>query len=147
MDIEKYTERARGFIQSAQMLAMRDGHPQLSPGHVLKVLLDDSEGLAAGLIDRAGGRSRDAWAAVDAWLAKQPKVSGNAAQPQATREMIRLFDAAESLADKAGDSYVTVERLLLALVIEKDSEAGQILAKAGVNAQNLNAAIEALRKG
>jgi ATP-dependent Clp protease ATP-binding subunit ClpB len=147
MNIEKYTERARGFIQSAQMLAMRDGHPQLSPGHVLKVLLDDPEGLAAGLIDRAGGRSRDALSAVDAWLGKQPKVSGSASQPQATREVIRLFDTAEQLAEKAGDSFVTVERLLLALVIEKDTEAGQILAKAGVNAQNLNAAIEALRKG
>jgi ATP-dependent Clp protease ATP-binding subunit ClpB len=147
MNIEKYTERARGFIQAAQMLAMREGHPQLSPGHVLKVLLDDPEGLAAGLIDRAGGRSRDALTAVELWLGKQPKVSGNAAQPQATRELIRLFDTAESLADKAGDSFVTVERLLLALVIEKDTEAGTILAKAGVSAQNLNAAIEALRKG
>jgi ATP-dependent Clp protease ATP-binding subunit ClpB len=147
MNIEKYTERARGFIQAAQMLAMREGHPQLSPGHVLKVLLDDPEGLAAGLIDRAGGRSRDALTTVELWLGKQPKVSGNAAQPQATRELIRLFDAAESLADKAGDSFVTVERLLLALVIEKDTEAGTILAKAGVSAQNLNAAIEALRKG
>jgi ATP-dependent Clp protease ATP-binding subunit ClpB len=147
MNIEKYTERARGFIQAAQLLATREGHPQLSPGHLLKVLLDDPEGLAAGLIDRAGGRSREALAAMEAWLAKQPKVSGAAAQPQATRELLRLFDTAEKAADKAGDSYVTVERLLLALVIEKDSEAGQILAKAGVTPQNLNAAIEALRKG
>src|SRR5215210_1419642 len=102
MNMEKFTERARGFIQSAQMLAMREGHPQLSPGHLLKVLLDDPEGLAAGLIDRAGGRSRDALAAIEVWLAKQPKVSGAASHPQATRELLRLFDTAEKAADKAG---------------------------------------------
>src|SRR4051794_21356790 len=147
MNIEKYTERARGFIQSAQMLAMREGHAQFVPGHVLKVLLDDPEGLAAGLIDRAGGRSREALQQIDGWIAHQPKVSGNAAQPQATRELIRLFDTAEKVADKAGDSFVTVERLLLALVLEKDSEAGKILSQAGVTPQALNAAIEALRKG
>jgi len=147
MNIEKYTERARGFIQSAQMLAMREGHPQFVPGHVLKVLLDDPEGLAAGLIDRAGGRSREALQQIEGWIAHQPKVSGNAAQPQATRELIRLFDTAEKVADKAGDSFVTVERLLLALVLEKDSEAGKILSQAGVTPQALNAAIEALRKG
>jgi ATP-dependent Clp protease ATP-binding subunit ClpB len=78
MNFEKYTERARGFVQAAQNLAVREGHPQLAPGHVLKVLLDDPEGLCAGLIDRAGGRSRDAHAAVEQWLAKQPKVSGAA---------------------------------------------------------------------
>ena len=91
MDFEKYTERARGFVQAAQNLAMREGHPQLSPGHVLKVLLDDPEGLCASLIDRAGGRSRDAHAAVEQWLSKQPKVSGSAAQPQATRELMLDF--------------------------------------------------------
>jgi len=147
MNFEKYTERARGFVQAAQNLAMREGHPQLSPGHVLKVLLDDPEGLCAGLIDRAGGRSRDAHAAVEQWLAKQPKVSGSAAQPQATRELMRFFDTAEKAAEKAGDSYVTVERMLLALAVEKDSEAGRILAQAGVTAQGLNTAINALRKG
>jgi ATP-dependent Clp protease ATP-binding subunit ClpB len=147
MNIEKYTERARGFIQSAQMLAMREGHPQLYPGHLLKVLLDDPEGLAAGLIDRAGGRSREALQQVEGWVGHQPKVSGNASQPQATRELLRLFDTAEKVAEKAGDSFVTVERLLLALVLEKDSEAGKILSQAGVTPQALNAAIEALRKG
>jgi ATP-dependent Clp protease ATP-binding subunit ClpB len=147
MNFEKYTERARGFVQAAQSLATREGHPQLAPGHVLKVLLDDPEGLCAGLIDRAGGRSREAHAAVEQWLAKQPKVSGSASQPQATRELMRFFDAAEKTAEKAGDSYVTVERMLLALAIEKDTEAGRILAQAGVTAQNLNAAINALRKG
>src|ERR1700761_505887 len=123
MNIEKYTERARGFIQSAQSLAMRDGHQQFSPLHMLKVLLDDSEGLAGGLIDRAGGQ---------VYLAP---------------ELARAFDAAEKAADKAGDSFVTVERLLLGLTLEKDSEAGKILSKGGVTPQNLNAAIESLRKG
>ncbi|TDR95890.1 ATP-dependent chaperone ClpB [Enterovirga rhinocerotis] len=147
MDIEKYTERARGFIQAAQMLAMREGNPQLQPGHLLKVLLDDPEGLCGGLIDRAGGRSADIRQAIEAWLAKQPKVSGNASQPQATREIVRVFDTAEEAAKKAGDSYVTVERLLLALAIEKDSDTGRLLAAAGVTAQGLNTAINALRKG
>src|SRR5918992_1662268 len=147
MNFEKYTERARGFVQAAQNLAMREGHPQLAPGHMLKVLLDDPEGLCAGLIDRAGGRSREAHAAVEQWLAKQPKVSGSASQPQATRELMRFFDTAEKAAEKAGDSFVTVERMLLALAVEKDPEAGRILAQAGVTAQSLNAAINALRKG
>ncbi len=147
MNFEKYTERARGFVQAAQNLAMREGHPQLQPGHLLKVLLDDSEGLCAGLIDRAGGQSRVALAQVEQWLAKQPKVSGNAAAPQATRELVRLFDTAESAAQKAGDSYVTVERLLLALAVEKDSEAGRALQAAGVTPASLNGAINALRKG
>ncbi len=84
MNFEKYTERARGFVQAAQNLAMREGHPQLQPGHMLKVLLDDPEGLCAGLIDRAGGQSRVALAQTEQWLAKQPKVSGNAAAPQTT---------------------------------------------------------------
>ncbi len=147
MNFEKYTERARGFVQAAQNLAMREGHPQLQPGHLLKVLLDDPEGLCAGLIDRAGGQSRVALAQTEQWLAKQPKVSGNASAPQATRELMRLFDTAEKAAEKAGDSYVTVERLLLALAVEKDSEAGRALQAAGVTPASLNAAINALRKG
>ncbi|MCJ2008875.1 ATP-dependent chaperone ClpB [Methylobacterium sp. J-092] len=147
MNFEKYTERARGFVQAAQNLAMREGHPQLQPGHLLKVLLDDPEGLCAGLIDRAGGQSRVALAQIEAWLAKQPKVSGNASQPQATRDLMRLFDTAEKAAEKAGDSYVTVERLLLALAVEKDTEAGKALVSAGVTPASLNGAINALRKG
>ena len=147
MNFDIYTERARGFVQAAQNLAMREGHPQLQPGHLLKVLLDDPEGLCAGLIDRAGGQSRVALAQTDQWLAKQPKVSGNASAPQATRELMRLFDTAEQAAKKAGDSYVTVERLLLALAVEKDSEAGRALQAAGVTPASLNGAINALRKG
>ncbi|MFL4983558.1 MAG: Clp protease N-terminal domain-containing protein, partial [Xanthobacteraceae bacterium] len=148
MNIEKYTERARGFIQSAQSLALREGHQQFAPEHILKVLLDDPEGLASGLIDRAGGRSREALLAVDSALSKLPKVSGGGAgQLYMAPATARLFDNAEKVAEKAGDSYVTVERLLLALALDKESEAGKILQRAGISAQNLNAAIEALRKG
>ena len=148
MNIEKYTERARGFIQSAQSLAMRDGHQQFSTLHVLKVLLDDSEGMAGGLIDRAGGNSRAILKATEDALKKLPKVSGSGAgQVYLAPELARAFDAAEKAADKAGDSFVTVERLLLGLTLDKESEAGSILRKGGVSPQNLNAAIEALRKG
>ncbi|WP_237477132.1 ATP-dependent chaperone ClpB [Lichenibacterium dinghuense] len=148
MNFEKFTERSRGFVQSAQSLAVREGHQQFTPEHVLKVLLDDNEGLAAGLIDRAGGRSRDAMQATEAALAKLPKVSGNGAgQVYLAPATARLFGEAESIATKAGDSFVTVERLLLALAIEKNTEAGRILAAAGVTPQTLNAAIEDLRKG
>jgi ATP-dependent Clp protease ATP-binding subunit ClpB len=148
MNIEKYTDRARGFVQSAQSLAQREGHQQFAPEHLLKVLLDDPEGLAAGLIDRSGGRSREALSAVEAALAKRPKVGGSGAgQLYLDPALARVFDTAEKSGEKAGDSFVTVERLLLALAIEKDSEAGKILSRAGVTPQNLNAAIEALRKG
>src|SRR5450432_1059408 len=148
MNIEKYTERARGFIQSAQSLAMRDGHQQFTSLHLLKVLLDDGEGLAGGLIDRAGGNSRAILKATEEALGKLPKVSGSGAgQIYLASDLARAFDAAEKAAEKAGDSFVTVERLLLGLTLEKDSDAGSILRKGGVTPQNLNAAIEALRKG
>jgi ATP-dependent Clp protease ATP-binding subunit ClpB len=148
MNFEKFTDRARGFVQSAQSLALREGHQQFTPEHLLKVLLDDPEGLAAGLIDRAGGQSRQALQAVEALLAKRPKVTGGGAgQIYLDPALARVFDAAEKAGEKAGDSFVTVERLLLALALEKASEAGKILAKAGVTPQNLNAAINALRKG
>jgi ATP-dependent Clp protease ATP-binding subunit ClpB len=148
MNIEKYTERSRGFIQSAQSLALREGHQQFTPEHVLKVLLDDPEGLAAGLIDRSGGNSRQALAGAEEALGKMPKVSGSGSgQVYLAASTARLFDSAEKIADKAGDSFVTVERLLLAIALEKDSDAGKILAKAGVTPQNLNSAIEQLRKG
>ncbi|HTV37027.1 MAG TPA: Clp protease N-terminal domain-containing protein, partial [Xanthobacteraceae bacterium] len=148
MNFDKYTDRSRGFVQSAQSLAQREGHQQFAPEHLLKVLLDDPEGLAAGLIDRSGGNSRQALAAVDAALAKRPTVSGGGAgQIYLDPALARVFDAAEKAGEKAGDSFVTVERLLLALALERNSEAGKILANAGVTPQNLNAAIEALRKG
>ncbi len=148
MDFEKFTDRARGFVQSAQSLTLREGQQQFATEHLLKVLLDDPEGLASGLIDRAGGRSREALAAVEAALAKLPKVSGSGAgQVYLAPALARVFDQAQKVAEEAGDSYVTVERLLLALALEKDSEAGKILARAGVTPQNLNEAINALRKG
>jgi ATP-dependent Clp protease ATP-binding subunit ClpB len=148
MNFEKYTDRSRGFVQAAQSLAQREGHQQFSPDHLLKVLLDDPEGLAAGLIDRAGGNSRAALAAVEEALAKRPKVSGGGAgQIYLDPALARVFDAAEKAGEKAGDSYVTAERLLLALAIEKGSEAAKILKDAGVTPQALNAAIEGLRKG
>src|SRR5471030_1870390 len=148
MNFEKYTDRAKGFVQSAQSMAMREGHQQFAPEHLLKVLLDDPEGLAAGLIDRSGGNSRQALKAVEAALAKIPKVSGaGAGQIYLAPATARVFATAEKAGEKAGDSFVTVERLLLALALEKDSEAGKILSKAGVTPQSLNAAIEALRKG
>src|SRR5271170_5127439 len=148
MNFDKYTDRSRGFVQSAQSLALREGHQQFAPEHLLKVLLDDPEGLAAGLIDRSGGNSRQALSAVEAALAKRPKDSGGGAgQVYVDPALARVFDTAEKAGEKAGDSFVTVERLLLALALEKGSEAGKILANAGVTPQNLNAAIEALRKG
>ena len=148
MNFDKYTDRSRGFVQSAQSLAQREGHQQFSTEHLLKVLLDDPEGLAAGLIDRAGGNSRGALAATEAVLAKRPSVSGGGAgQVYLDPALARVFDTAEKAGEKAGDSFVTVERLLLALALEKNSEAGKILKDAGVTAQSLNAAIEALRKG
>src|SRR5713101_1181192 len=148
MNIEKYTERARGFIQSAQSLAMRDGHQQFPTLHMLKVLLDGAAGLAGGLIDRAGGNSRAILKATEDALGKLPKVSGSGAgQIYLASDLARAFDAAEKAAEKAGDSFVTVERLLLGLTLEKNGEAGTILNKGGVTPQNLNAAIETLRKG
>ncbi len=148
MNFEKYTDRARGFVQSAQSLALREGHQQFSPDHLLKVLLDDPEGLAAGLIDRSGGNSRQALRDVEASLNKRAKVSGQGAgQVYLDPALARVFAAAEKAGEKAGDSFVTVERLLLALALEKDSDAGKTLATAGVTPQNLNASINALRKG
>ena len=147
MNLEKYTERARGFLQSAQTAALSRGHQQFLPEHVLKVLLDDDQGLCAGLIDRAGGRSREVLAAVDAALDKLPKVSGGSGQLYMAPGTARIFDTAEKIAEKAGDSYVTVERLLVAIALDKETDAGKFLAAAGVTPNALNAAINDLRKG
>ncbi len=148
MDFEKYTERARGFVQSAQSLATREGNQQFMPEHLLKVLLDDPEGLASGLINKAGGNAKEALTQTELALAKLPKVQGSGAgQLYIAPATARLFDNAEQIAKKAGDSYVTVERLLLALALEKGTEAAKILQSAGVTPQVLNAAIEDLRKG
>ena len=147
MNIEKYTERARGFIQSAQQMALGRGHQQFAPVHLLKVLMDDDQGLGSGLIDRSGGDSKAVRAGVEAALKKIPVVSGDGSQVYLSRELARVFETAESAAQKAGDSFVTVERLLLALVIDKDTDAGKILSSSGVTASALNQAIEAIRKG
>ncbi|MEC9367884.1 MAG: Clp protease N-terminal domain-containing protein, partial [Pseudomonadota bacterium] len=148
MDFEKYTDRARGFVQSAQSLALREGHQQFTPEHLLKVLLDDEEGLAAGLITRAGGRPKDALAATELALSKLPKVSGGGAgQVYLAPATARLFDNAQQIATKAGDSFVTAERLLLALAMQKDAQAAGILEKAGITPSSLNQAINDIRKG
>ena len=148
MDIEKYTERSKGFVQSAQNLALRSGHQRLTPEHLAKVLLEDKEGLCANLIRAAGGDPKIVLAQVEAELNKQPKVEGSGAgQVYLSPELARVFDQAEKIAEKAGDSYVTVERLLLALAMAKDTPSGKALAAGGVTPQSLNAAIEQLRKG
>ncbi len=148
MNLDKYTERTRGFIQSAQGLALREGHQQFTPEHILKCLLDDEQGLSSGLIEKAGGSARDAHVQTEIALSKLPKVQGGGAgQLYLAPTTARILDNAEKLAQKASDSFVTVERLLLAISMEKSSEAGKILASAGVSPQALNSAIEALRKG
>jgi ATP-dependent Clp protease ATP-binding subunit ClpB len=148
MDFEKFTDRAKGFIQAAQGLALREGHQQFGTDHLLKVLIDDPEGMSAGLIERAGGRPAEALAATEAQLAKRPKVSGGGAgQVYLAPELARVFDAAQKIADKAGDKFVTVERLLLALAMEPASDAGRVLQAAGATPTSLNAAINDIRKG
>ncbi len=148
MNFDNYSERAKGFIQSAQTLALTRGHQQFAPEHLLKVLLDDEEGLAAGLIDKAGGRSRDALAGVERLLAALPQVSGGGAgQLYLAAPLAKVFAEADQLAKKAGDSFVTVERLLMALAMEKDAKTAQVLKDAGVTPVALNRAVEALRQG
>jgi ATP-dependent Clp protease ATP-binding subunit ClpB len=148
MDLERFTERSRGFLQAAQSLAQRTGHQRLTPEHVLKVLLDDKEGLAAGLLRRCGASPEKALAATEAELARLPKVEGSGAgQIYMVPETARFLDAAQKLAEKAGDGYVTAERLLLALALASGTPAARIIADAGATPQTLNAAIEDLRKG
>ena len=133
MNFERYTDRARGFVQSAQSLALRENHQQFSAEHLLKVLLDDPEGLAAGLISRAGGDPGQVLREVELSLSRRPKVSGGGAgQLYLEPGLARVFDQAEKVAEKAGDHYITTERLLLAIALEKGSDASQALAKAGV---------------
>ncbi|TYC53394.1 ATP-dependent chaperone ClpB [Rhodobacterales bacterium] len=147
MNFEKYTERARGFIQSAQTFALGRGHQQFTPEHVLKVLLDDPEGMASGLIDRAGGQAKAVKGDLEGVLDKMPKVSGGSGQLYLGQATARLFEQAEKIAEKAGDSFVTVERLLLALAMDSESEAGKLLKRHGVTPNALNEAINQLRQG
>ena len=147
MDFEKYTERSRGFLQAAQSLALREGHQRFTAEHVLKVLLDDEEGLASNLIKAAGGNPQLALAETEAALRKLPKVSGGGAgQVYLAPELARVFETAQKLATKASDSFVTAESLLQALVMEK-SEAATALKNANVTPQGLNSAINDIRKG
>jgi ATP-dependent Clp protease ATP-binding subunit ClpB len=148
MNFEKYTERSKGFVHAAEMLAMRRSHQQLTPLHLLAALLEDKDGLAANLITAAGGDAAKARKGVDAELARIPRVEGSGAgQVYVAPDAVRLFDQAEQIAQKAGDSFVTAERLLLALTLAKGTAAARILAEAQVSAQGLNRAIEEIRKG
>ncbi|RCW26068.1 ATP-dependent Clp protease ATP-binding subunit ClpB [Ciceribacter lividus] len=147
MNIEKYSERVRGFLQSAQTHALSEGHQQFTAEHVLKVLLDDDQGMAASLITRAGGDPKEARLANDMALSKLPKVSGGGGQVYLSQPLAKVFSTAEEAAKKAGDSFVTVERLLLALAIEPSASTSASLKKAGVTATTLNQVINEIRKG
>ncbi len=149
MNLEKFTDRAKGFLQSAQTVAIRMSHQRISPEHLLKALLEDEQGMASGLIKAAGGDAATALRETDAALAKVPAVSGGGAQqtPGLDNDAVRVLDSAEQVAQKAGDSYVTVERLLLALALATTTAAGKALTAAGVNAEGLNGAINELRGG
>lgn len=149
MNLDKFTDRAKGFLQSAQTVAIRMSHQRIAPEHLLKALLEDEQGMASGLIGAAGGDAKRALAETDAALAKIPAVSGGGAQqtPGLDNDAVRVLDQAEQVAAKAGDSFVTVERLLLALTLATTTSAGKALAIAGVKPEALNGAINHLRKG
>jgi ATP-dependent Clp protease ATP-binding subunit ClpB len=149
MDFEKLTERARGFVQAAQTIAVREHHQRIVPAHLAKALLDDEQGMAAGLLNAAGGNAKAASQAVDALVDKQPAVTGSGASqaPGMDGDTIRLIDQAQEIATKAGDQFVTVERILLAMLLAKGTEVATALGKSGVTPQALNAAIEKLRGG
>ena len=146
MDLNKFTERSRGFIQAAQTIAMRESHQKLAPEHILKALLDDPEGLASNLIRRAGGAPERVVQALDLAVAKIPQVSGDAGQIYMDQQTGKVLAEAEKLAQKAGDSFVPAERMLTALAIVK-SPAKDALEQGAVTAQGLNEAINDIRKG
>ncbi|MFB2531711.1 ATP-dependent chaperone ClpB [Paracoccus sp. p3-h83] len=146
MNMEKFTERSRGFLQAAQTIALREGHQRLLPEHLLKALMDDDQGLAANLIRRAGGEPARVTEAVDALIDKQPKVSGGDGQVYTDGQLVRVLDEAEKIAKKAGDSFVPVERILMALAVV-NTRAKDALDAGAVTAQKLNTAINDIRKG
>lgn len=146
MDLNKFTERARGFVQAAQTIALREGHQRLEPTHILKALMDDDQGLASNLITRAGGAPNRVVEALDAAMAKIPKVSGDASQIYMDGQTAKVLDEAGKIATKAGDSFVPVERVLMALCMVK-SKAKDALDAGAVSAQKLNEAINDIRKG
>lgn len=149
MDFEKFTERSQGFIQAAQMIAVGKRHQMLQLDHLLKALLDDREGMAAGLIRAAGGDPQKALHAVEANLEKIPQVyaQGSADQLHLAPEFVRFVSTADEIARKSGDSYITVERMLLAIALSKDTPAQKALAGAGVTAEAINGAINAAHGG
>ena len=149
MNLEKFTDRAKGFLQAAQTVAIRMDHQRISPAHVLKALLEDPEGMASGLIQRAGGDPKAAVAQVDAALARVAAVTGGGAQqtPGLDNDAVRVLDQAEQIAAKSNDSYVTVERLLVALALASTTAAGQALKAAGIDPKALETAISDLRGG
>ena len=149
MNLEKFTDRAKGFLQAAQVVAIRMNHQRITAEHILKALLEDSEGMASGLVQRAGGNPAIASGEVDKALAKIPAVSGSGAQaqPGLDNDAVRVLDSAEQIAAKSGDSFVTVERILVALSLATTTAAGQALKAANVTPQALEAAITALRGG
>ncbi|MGC8469603.1 MAG: Clp protease N-terminal domain-containing protein, partial [Acetobacteraceae bacterium] len=147
MDIEKFTERSRGFLQAASTIAIREFHQRITPEHLLKALLDDEEGAAAGLIRAAGANPQPVAAAMEAEMARLPKVQGaGAGQPQITPELVRVLDAAEQAATRAGDEYVAQDRLLVAIA-SSATPAGRALVQAGASAQALDRAVAEIRKG
>jgi ATP-dependent Clp protease ATP-binding subunit ClpB len=148
MQIEKYSDRLKTLIQSAQTLALRSGHQQLTALHVLKALLEDQEQLSANLIEAAGGSASQIAREVDIELGKLPKIEGaGAGQIYLAPEIARVFDQAEQLSEKAGDSFVTVEYMLLAIALANGTEAAEVLKRNGISAQSLRQAIENIRKG
>ena len=149
MNLEKFTDRAKGFLQSAQTVAIRMNHQRIAPDHVLKALLEDEQGMAAGLITAAGGDPKRAVVEVDQALAKIPAVSGSGAQttPGIDNDTVRMLDQAEQIAAKAGDSFVTVERMLVALALSLNTPAGKALKASGATPEALNTAINDLRQG
>jgi len=149
MNLEKFTDRAKGFLQSALTVAIRMNHQQIAPEHLLKALLEDEQGLAAGLIQKAGGDAKKATSETDLALAKIPAVSGTGAQtqPGLNNDAVRVLDQAEQIAQKAGDSYVTVERLLVALALSLNTAAGKAIKASGATPEGINEAINQLRGG
>jgi ATP-dependent Clp protease ATP-binding subunit ClpB len=146
MKLEKFSDRARGFLQAAQTIAQREDHQKLVPEHLLKALLDDDQGMASNLITRAGGNAKRVAESVDLSLSKLPKVTGDSGQLYMDGQTVKVLTEAEKLAEKAGDSFVAVERILTALAMVK-SKAKDALDAGAVNAQALNSAINDLRKG
>ncbi|WP_375382771.1 Clp protease N-terminal domain-containing protein, partial [uncultured Sphingomonas sp.] len=149
MNIETFTDRAKGFLQSAQTVAIRMNHQRIAPEHILKALLEDEQGMAAGLIRAAGGDPARATSETDLALSRIPAVSGSGAQqtPGLDNDAVRVLDQAEQIGKQAGDSFVTVERLLVALALSLNTAAGKAIKASGASPEALNGAINQLRQG